>query len=251
MSDHDILGKKLSNKEKMEMFRSGVSQLTTENDVSNVRELLRQRYLKAKAEEELKEETECEVKTTNDEKSKFRDVNTSKMGRQLARVFRFGKSANNNVRQRHNAAQGRPEVDPFDDPNVLLENFGFDNDIDDNGRRFPFVPEHDQEHDDDDIEDDTFGSLLRSFFKNVTWKQLIWFTILLLIYIGGQVWAYKNSFGAVFFAMSLLIFICTNLRKKAPGELSAYSVFNPFCQHIPSTVGDGQPHDNIVLLGQL
>ncbi|KAI2806125.1 SAYSvFN domain-containing protein 1 [Blomia tropicalis] len=174
MSDHDILGKKLSNKEKMEMFRSGVSQLTTENDVSNVRELLRQRYLKAKAEEELKEETECEVKTTNDEK---KDVNTSKMGRQLARVFRFGKSANNNVRQRHNAAQGRPEVDPFDDPNVF--------------------------------------------------------------------------FGAVFFAMSLLIFICTNLRKKAPGELSAYSVFNPFCQHIPSTVGDGQPHDNIVLLGQL
>ena len=47
------------------------------------------------------------------------------------------------------------------------------------------------------------------------------------------------EWGAVFFSLSLLLFICTNLRSRRnrkPNELSAYSVFNPNCQPIAGTV---------------
>jgi hypothetical protein len=60
----------------------------------------------------------------------------------------------------------------------------------------------------------------------------------LLLYVVGQVLAIVAQFGAVFFSVSLLFFICTNLRnrKRKKGELSAYSVFNPRCEPIHGTV---------------
>lgn len=254
----DKTDRNLSTKERMEMFQSGVSQLTSQNDVSSVRELLRQRYLKNRAEEDAKrkEREEMESKNVQEAGQSGRTIDTSKVGKQLARVFRFGKSAN--IRQRHTAAQqnranARPQIDPFDDPNVLLENFGFENDPhEDNQGQLLFDNGVDVEfEDDEDIDDDSFRSLVRLYLSHLSWARLFWIFLKLAFYLTGQMWAYKNGFGAAFFAVALLVFICTNLRNKAPGELSAYSVFNPFCRSIPSTAGSDQPQDNIVLLGQL
>lgn len=58
-------------------------------------------------------------------------------------------------------------------------------------------------------------------------------TAWLLVYIGFI----KIGFGAVFFTISLLIFIYMNTRKrKQKGETSAYSVFNKDCQSIDGTL---------------
>lgn len=48
----------------------------------------------------------------------------------------------------------------------------------------------------------------------------------------------RIEFGAVFFVCSALYFIFTNLRNipRKPGELSAYSVFNPNCESIDGTL---------------
>ncbi|KAH9406891.1 SAYSvFN domain-containing protein 1 [Tyrophagus putrescentiae] len=296
--------RKLSNKERMEMFQSGVSALTTENEVSNVRQLLRQRYLKNRTEEDevrkAAEEKEAAAKKAREEeedKKSKQQPDTSKLGRQLARVFRFGStgsgSSNNTTRNRHhnNHHRGgggrRPaEIDPFDDPRVLAENFAFD-DLDDNdvlpprppalpvraplrgGRRLGQGGEEEEEEEDiqefpffadgqggvveedEDDDDDSFLSLVRHFLKHKTTAHIAWIAFKLLLYVVLQVVAYKYGFGSVCFALALLIFVCTNLRNRRAGELSAYSVFNPWCQPIPSTVGSGQPEDNIVLLGQL
>lgn len=50
--------------------------------------------------------------------------------------------------------------------------------------------------------------------------------------------AIKIEFGAVYFVISLLIFIYYNTRSgpKKKGEISAYSVFNPDCQSIDGTL---------------
>lgn len=46
------------------------------------------------------------------------------------------------------------------------------------------------------------------------------------------------GFGAVFFVISALVFICINTRtkRKKPGEISAYSVFNEDCKSIDGTL---------------
>ena len=69
-------------------------------------------------------------------------------------------------------------------------------------------------------------------------RQTIIFVIKILIYILGQTIAFLLEFGAVFFSIAILVFICTNLRNrsKRKGELSAYSVFNPNCEPIHGTV---------------
>ncbi|ODM95286.1 SAYSvFN domain-containing protein 1 [Orchesella cincta] len=57
----------------------------------------------------------------------------------------------------------------------------------------------------------------------------------LLVYVGFV----KIGFGAVYFAISLLIFIYWNTRKsrrRRKGEVSAYSVFNRDCQAIDGTL---------------
>jgi len=63
-------------------------------------------------------------------------------------------------------------------------------------------------------------------------------TLKALIYMLCQTIAFLLQFGAVFFSLALLVFICTNLRNrsKRKGELSAYSVFNPNCEPIHGTV---------------
>lgn len=68
--------------------------------------------------------------------------------------------------------------------------------------------------------------------------QLLMITIKLLIYVLLQTIAILVGFGAVFFSIALLFFICTNLRNRSKrrGELSAYSVFNPNCKPIHGTV---------------
>ena len=69
-------------------------------------------------------------------------------------------------------------------------------------------------------------------------RQALTIAIKVLIYILCQTIAFLLEFGAVFFAIAVLFFICTNLRNrsKRKGELSAYSVFNPNCKPIHGTV---------------
>lgn len=54
--------------------------------------------------------------------------------------------------------------------------------------------------------------------------------------------AVKYEFGAVYFVLSTLVFICLNTRSgpKRRGEPSAYSVFNPNCEAIEGTLDASQ-----------
>ncbi|KAL7294726.1 SAYSvFN domain-containing protein 1 [Trichogramma pretiosum] len=63
---------------------------------------------------------------------------------------------------------------------------------------------------------------------------LLWTTIYVI--------AIKLEFGAVYFVLSLLVFIYYNTRTgpKKKGELSAYSVFNPNCETIQGTLDPKQ-----------
>ncbi|CAL8143158.1 unnamed protein product [Orchesella dallaii] len=65
--------------------------------------------------------------------------------------------------------------------------------------------------------------------------QFLRFLAWLLVFVGFV----KIGFGAVYFAISLLIFIYWNTRKsrrRRKGEVSAYSVFNKDCQAIDGTL---------------
>ncbi|KAJ2953442.1 hypothetical protein O0L34_g1036 [Tuta absoluta] len=68
-----------------------------------------------------------------------------------------------------------------------------------------------------------------------SWKYFItkW-TIYTIIWATGWMFFIMQGFGAVYFAISILIGIClnTSVRKKRPGEASAYSVFNKNCESI-------------------
>jgi len=70
------------------------------------------------------------------------------------------------------------------------------------------------------------------YLKSTTFilKCLLWF-ILMVVFV-------KLEFGAVFFVLSCLYLIWTNLRSgpKKEGELSAYSVFNPNFETIDGTL---------------
>jgi len=74
---------------------------------------------------------------------------------------------------------------------------------------------------------------------------------LALVYIIGQTITVMVGFGAVFFCISLLVFICLNLsdRRRRKGELSAYSVFNPGCQQLEGTVTAEKLQSNLVFGG--
>lgn len=63
---------------------------------------------------------------------------------------------------------------------------------------------------------------------------LLWVTLYII--------AVKYEFGAIYFILSMLIFIWLNTgtKKKKPGELSAYSVFNPDCKPIEGTYDASQ-----------
>ncbi|XP_041969941.1 SAYSvFN domain-containing protein 1 isoform X2 [Aricia agestis] len=72
----------------------------------------------------------------------------------------------------------------------------------------------------------------------VSWRYVItkW-TIILIIWLALYAYFLKVQFGAVFFGISLLVFICVNTRTrpKKRGEVSAYSVFNKGCRSIDGT----------------
>ncbi|KYM96509.1 PREDICTED: uncharacterized protein LOC108779399 [Cyphomyrmex costatus] len=63
---------------------------------------------------------------------------------------------------------------------------------------------------------------------------LLWATLYMI--------ALEYEFGAVYFILSALIFICLNTRSgpKRRGEPSAYSVFNPNCEAIEGTLDASQ-----------
>ncbi|XP_012528375.1 uncharacterized protein LOC105832189 [Monomorium pharaonis] len=63
---------------------------------------------------------------------------------------------------------------------------------------------------------------------------LLWFTLYII--------ALEYEFGAVYFVLSALVFICLNTRSgpKRHGEPSAYSVFNPNCEAIEGTLDASQ-----------
>ncbi|XP_062323210.1 SAYSvFN domain-containing protein 1 isoform X3 [Osmerus eperlanus] len=72
----------------------------------------------------------------------------------------------------------------------------------------------------------------RLAFTNLTWlKVLLWLVLLGLFN--------ELDFGLPFFLISLFYWLYEGLRSPAarkPGELSAYSVFNPDCQPILGTL---------------
>lgn len=63
---------------------------------------------------------------------------------------------------------------------------------------------------------------------------LLWATLYVI--------ALEYQFGAVYFVLSALVFICLNTRSgpKRHGEPSAYSVFNPNCEAIEGTLDASQ-----------
>lgn len=63
-----------------------------------------------------------------------------------------------------------------------------------------------------------------------------------LLWVTLYVIALKYEFGAVYFVLSALLFICLNTRSgpKQRGEPSAYSVFNPNCEAIEGTLDASQ-----------
>lgn len=254
----------LSRKERLELFENSMHQLIQENETKNVRKLLHERYLKARQEEEekrlqLKKQEEDEMKQKellNKDKNKFNKV---KIGRQLAKVFRFENNNPNQIRNRGRQLRDNhreQELDPLlNDPNVLFENFALDHSddeyLDENGEPvndLPYFPDHtvtEENEDDEYDDDDSFKSLFKSWIKSWTYPQLIFLLLRILIFISGQRIANSYGFGPPFFILATLLFIITNLRKKKPGELSAYSVFNPNCRHIPTVSGSEQPRETI------
>ena len=271
-NDNDCRNSNLSPKERLEMFQSSIQQLEQQSEIKNVRQLLHERYMQSKAENQVtnnqtEEKVSKDVKKSNDGGG----GNRIKIGRQMARVFRFETGNNNNLRNRrnprHQPNEAREhEIDPLlNDPNVLFENFAFDNnnddraefrdwdDDDDNNEHhrpdLPFFPDQAQDGDDedDDDNDDSFRSLILSTFRLLTWRQWSFWIICLTLYATGQWQANRYGFGAPFLMISLLLFIIINLRRKTPGELSAYSVFNPNCRPIASVASNDQPREQILL----
>ncbi|XP_015440007.1 PREDICTED: uncharacterized protein LOC107194818 [Dufourea novaeangliae] len=94
--------------------------------------------------------------------------------------------------------------------------------------------------DDQDTEstntDDSIDQTQCTMLKKVMYALyfLLWATLYVI--------AIEFEFGAVYFVLSTLIFIWVNThsRPKKPGELSAYSVFNPECKAIEGTLDASQ-----------
>lgn len=76
--------------------------------------------------------------------------------------------------------------------------------------------------------------------ENVPWTKIDYaiLAVKILMWIIGQVVFVKIGFGAVYFATSAFALIWLNLgtNRRKPGEMSAYSVFNPGCKSIDGTL---------------
>ncbi|UXI17391.1 hypothetical protein NH340_JMT03334 [Sarcoptes scabiei] len=243
-------------RKRLEQFNSSVNKLIQENDVVNIRKFLHQKYLQSKKAIEEDEENRKKQDQLKSEPIRRKQLQPIKLGKQLSKVFRFDtrERLRNRVQTDHEV-----ELDPLlNDPNVLQENFGRD-DYDDgeengagNRQNLPFFPEsHDGPatilDDDYDDEDDTIKSLLCSCIRSISMRKLLISLLLIVVYAFGQIKSNQNGFGSIFFMASILLFILINLRRKSPGELSAYSVFNPNFQSIPSVASADQPREQIVL----
>lgn len=84
------------------------------------------------------------------------------------------------------------------------------------------------------------------------WDYLDIITLALKVILWCSLMAFfiTLEFGAVFFIFSVFYFMFTNFRKskKQPGEVSAYSVFNPNCEAIKGTL-TGQQLENEIKFG--
>lgn len=72
--------------------------------------------------------------------------------------------------------------------------------------------------------------------------RIVTYLLYFLLWATLYIIAIQYEFGAVYFILSTLIFICLNTRSKPKksGELSAYSVFNPNCKAIEGTLDASQ-----------
>lgn len=75
-----------------------------------------------------------------------------------------------------------------------------------------------------------------------TFLTKVIYLLYFLLWITLYAVALKYEFGAVYFVLSALLFICLNTRSgpKRRGEPSAYSVFNPNCEAIEGTLDASQ-----------
>ncbi|KAF7488177.1 hypothetical protein SSS_01980 [Sarcoptes scabiei] len=213
-------------RKRLEQFNSSVNKLIQENDVVNIRKFLHQKYLQSKKAIEEDEENRKKQDQLKSEPIRRKQLQPIKLGKQLSKVFRFDtrERLRNRVQTDHEV-----ELDPLlndpnshDGPATILD-------------------------DDYDDEDDTIKSLLCSCIRSISMRKLMISLLLIVVYAFGQIKSNQNGFGSIFFMASILLFILINLRRKSPGELSAYSVFNPNFQSIPSVASADQPREQIVL----
>lgn len=83
-----------------------------------------------------------------------------------------------------------------------------------------------------------------------SWRYFtVKWSLYIIIYITTFAFFLNIGFGAVFFVISALIFICVNTRtkRKKPGEISAYSVFNEDCKSIDGTLSAEQLQRQMML----
>ncbi|KAL0110586.1 hypothetical protein PUN28_013878 [Cardiocondyla obscurior] len=75
-----------------------------------------------------------------------------------------------------------------------------------------------------------------------TMLNYVIYSLYIAVWITLYIIALKYEFGAVYFVLSALLFVCLNTRSgpKKRGELSAYSVFNPNCEAIEGTLDASQ-----------
>ncbi|XP_019875024.2 uncharacterized protein LOC109603013 [Aethina tumida] len=87
-----------------------------------------------------------------------------------------------------------------------------------------------------DINNDESDSEKTSHEQESTYIIWILYILYFTLWITLYVIFIKLEFGCVYFLLSLLIGMFWNTRKKKPGEISAYSVFNEGCESIDGTL---------------
>ncbi|KAL6256435.1 hypothetical protein P5V15_012548 [Pogonomyrmex californicus] len=104
-----------------------------------------------------------------------------------------------------------------------------------------------EENDTDDDADEECQDLLEEEKdKQLSYKdpRILYLTYMMVVamWISLYMVVLRYEFGTVYLVLSALFFICWNTRSdpKQPGELSAYSVFNPNCEAIEGTLDASQ-----------
>eukprot|EP00092_Neocalanus_flemingeri_P038308 GFUD01041703.1.p1 GENE.GFUD01041703.1~~GFUD01041703.1.p1 ORF type:complete len:168 (+),score=40.38 GFUD01041703.1:82-585(+) len=87
-----------------------------------------------------------------------------------------------------------------------------------------------------EVSDD--AEIVQAEEETVEWTAIDWgiLAVKFLVWICLQVVFVKIEFGAIFFLFTGVFLMLTNMGRKKPGEMSAYSVFNPNCEAIHGTV---------------